>query len=71
MRAARSVVLRVHGMSFEQGKAHDMKRVCITVKWKLFNHQFVYSGVGDDRHCIFCQEPEGFEDATNFEKGQR
>src|ERR1700731_602754 len=47
------------GCPLNKGKAHDMKRVCITVKGKLFKHQFVYDGVGDGRHCIFCQDPEG------------
>jgi len=45
--------------SLNKGNAHDMKRVCITVKGKLFKHQFVYSGVGDERHYIFCGDLEG------------
>jgi hypothetical protein len=28
---------------------------CITVKGEQFRHQFLYTGVGDERRCHFCQ----------------
>lgn len=30
-------------------------QACITVKGKPFQHQFLYTGNGDERRCHFCQ----------------
>lgn len=30
-------------------------KLCITVKEKQFEHQFLYTGNGDERRCHFCQ----------------
>jgi hypothetical protein len=47
------------GCPLNKGNAHDLKRVCIKVKGKQYKHQFVYSGVGDEHHCVFCGDIEG------------
>jgi len=47
-----------------KGNAHDMKRVCITVKGKLFKHCFVYTGIGDERHCTYCWDIEVTQGST-------
>lgn len=46
---------------------------CITVKGKQFRHQFVYDGVGDGVHCIFCrvQYPSRVEAEKQFEAESR
>lgn len=30
---------------------------CISVKGKQFEHQLVYDGPGEAKHCIYCQQP--------------
>ena len=42
------------GCPLNKGNEHKLRSVCITVKKKQFKHQFVFSGIGDQRHCLFC-----------------
>lgn len=45
---------------------------CITVKGKVFRHQTIFTGVGDEVHCHFCglkfQSSREAQDAFEFER---
>lgn len=41
---------------------------CITVKGKEFEHQFLYTGVGEERRCHFCQADEAYPGQNYFHK---
>lgn len=40
--------------SLNKGGPHNLKRLCITIKGHQLRHMVVYTGVGDERHCIHC-----------------
>lgn len=44
-------------------------QACIVVKGKQFRHQFLYTGIGDERHCHFCQLT--YPSLQDLEKAQK
>jgi hypothetical protein len=62
LKAGMSLTVRIASKSYklELSEIAEQLQSCIVVKGKQFEHQFVYDGPGDGRHCVFCQQKQPY-----------